>query len=232
MDYQVFIISKGRWDNVQNIQKITGKNVTWLVADGEKVFYQAMGADFVVEAGGLMAARNQALDMAFGNKRICVQLSDDLVRIKRGLTKKTSQPITLDESIKIILDGMQETGSLLGGVAPTANAFFTNFDIPVRNRHFIVGDFIVVKPTDLRFDTNMRLKEDYDYTLQHIDKYGSVARCDLVLAEFKHRTNPGGAVEYRTDDLEQETIEYLKQKWGDVIRDNPRRKNEILIKGV
>lgn len=229
-DYEVFIISKGRWDNVQAVQKLTGKNVTWLVANGEKVFYQAMGANNVVEAGGLMAARNQALDMAFANKRICVQLSDDIMRIKRGLNKKESQTITFDEAIQIILKGMEQTKAMLGGVAPTANAFFTNFQIPVRTRHFIVGDFIVIKPTDLRFDTNMRLKEDYDYTLQHLDKYGAVARCDLVLAEFKHRTNAGGAVEYRTDDLEQETIEYLKQKWGDVVRDNPRRPNEILIK--
>ena len=29
---------------------------------------------------------------------------------------------------------------------------------------------------------------------------------------------------------EQKNVAYLKEKWGDVIRDNPKRANEILLK--
>jgi len=119
--------------------------------------------------------------------------------------------------------------SNLVGVAPTANAFYYNPEKPYKTNAFIVGDMILVMPCDLRFDTNMLLKEDYDYTLKHITKYGRVIRADNILAEFAHRTNRGGAVSYRTATLEQVCIAYLKKKWGKKIRDNPRRPNEILM---
>ena len=49
------------------------------------------------------------------------------------------------------------------------------------------------------------------------------------LNTFKHYSNKGGAVTYRTNNLEQETINYLKQKWGACIKLNPKRENEILL---
>jgi hypothetical protein len=45
-----------------------------------------------------------------------------------------------------------------------------------------------------------------------------------------HRANPGGAVAVRTPEVEQEAIAYLRGKWGDWIKDNPRRPNEILLR--
>jgi predicted dienelactone hydrolase len=87
------------------------------------------------------------------------------------------------------------------------------------------------EPSAPRFDTELKLKEDYDYTAQHIALHGVVARCDFIFASFKHRTNAGGAVAYRTPEVEQESIKRLQDKWGDAIRLNPRRENEILFDG-
>ena len=75
----------------------------------------------------------------------------------------------------------------------------------------------------------MTLKEDYDYTLQHIARFGGVVRSNDLLAEYKHYSNTGGAVDVRNSVNEQLNIAYLKSKWGDAIRDNPRRPNEILL---
>jgi len=60
-------------------------------------------------------------------------------------------------------------------------------------------------------------------------RYSKVCRVDRLLVGFKHRSNPGGAVSYRTEKLEQETIQYLKRKYKGMIKDNPRRPNEILL---
>jgi hypothetical protein len=60
-------------------------------------------------------------------------------------------------------------------------------------------------------------------------KYGSIARCNAVLATFAHRTNKGGACDYRTSELEQTTIKQLKDKWPGMLKDNPKRKDEILL---
>ena len=89
---------------------------------------------------------------------------------------------------------------------------------------------MLTRDTALRFDKSMRLKEDYDYTLQHLAANGRVARLDWILPEYQHYTNEGGAVAYRSPDEEQKAIAHLKEKWGPVIADNPKRPNEILLK--
>ena len=88
----------------------------------------------------------------------------------------------------------------------------------------------MVKPCELYFDESFKTKEDYDYTLQHIKKFGGVTRCDTILANFDHYSNAGGVVDYRTSEVEQNSINTLKKKWGELISDNPKRPNEILIK--
>lgn len=51
-----------------------------------------------------------------------------------------------------------------------------------------------------------------------------------MLFEFQHYSNKGGAVSYRDEQEEQRNIALLKEKWGTAVRDNPKRKNEILLK--
>ena len=89
---------------------------------------------------------------------------------------------------------------------------------------------IFVKPNELKFDEKLTLKEDYDYTLQHIERYGICMRYQKYLFSFSHYSNEGGAVEYRNDTEEQYNIVYLMKKWGKSVKLNKKRKNEILIK--
>jgi hypothetical protein len=215
------------------MQDLVGPAV-WFVGRGEGDAYTAAGASVVVESGALCRSRNAAIDYAQERKAPCVQLSDDLTRlciaVEQG-SKIGAQESTYAVCKARVMAGMRSLGAHLGGVAPTSNPFYANIKRTVHPRAFIVGDFIVVSATTpLRFDEQMTLKEDYDYTLQHIQKYGVVARRDDVLASFQHRKNPGGAVEARTPALEQENIAFLKKRWGSLIADNTKRPNEILLR--
>jgi len=115
----------------------------------------------------------------------------------------------------------------LMGVPPTSNDFFAKNKISKNT--FCIGDMLFIKPNPLRFDTSLTLKEDYDYTLQHLHKYGNTFRYQKYLFEFEHYKNKGGAVDYRTEKEERKNIMILKSKWGDKVKLNPKRKNEILI---
>jgi hypothetical protein len=228
---RVYVISHKRAANVPRMTELfSPQELIWCVGDGEAEAYRAAGAANVVESGGLVASRNFALDDAFAHGQPCLQTSDDLKRVSLvtpdGKGKVAAHPM---EAAQRLLDALLSGPARMAGVAPTSNLFYFNPDRPAKARAFIVGDFIVVRETHLRFDARMRLKEDYDYTAAHLHEYGCVFRDDAVLAEYAHRSNPGGAVDYRTADLEQEVIRLLKRKWGDLIRDNPRRPNEILM---
>lgn len=228
--FWITIISSKRPGNVQAMQQFAPL-ATWYVGNTfEALAYMDHGAKELVIGGDLISSRNQALEDAFRQGLWCVQLSDDLRKMNIATSSKTKQPISLDDALDMIREAMLVADAYLGGVAPTDNPFYANVNRPISTTSFIVGDFIVVRPTFLRFDPALSLKEDYDYTAQHIKQYGKVARCNLLLASFTHDTNAGGAVSYRTDLLEQKTIEYLKHKHGRWIMDNPKRKNQILLK--
>ena len=229
MNHQIYVISHKRPKAVVEMTRFIGSAI-WCVGIGEKQDYINHGAERVEETGGLCQSRNWALVNAYTRDIACVQVSDDLKGLKLVIEpgKKETRPIKITEAIELMIERMRTHGGRYAGCAPTANAFFTNRRLS--EKHFIVGDFITVMPGELRFDENLRLKEDYDFTVQHLKTYGKVARCDDILATFLHRTNSGGAVDYRTSAREQEAIAYLKTKHPGWFVANPRRKDEILLK--
>src|SRR5690606_25160708 len=139
------------------------------------------------EAGPLCRARNAALEEAARAGRACVQVSDDLRRIRRarGKTAADCEPISLRGAIETLVCTMRAERVHLAGCAPTANPYYFTPGKVVHGSAFIVGDLIVVEAgCGLRFDEQLRLKEDYDFTLQHLTHHGAVARRNDLLAEF------------------------------------------------
>lgn len=232
-DVFLTVISHARAANVQKMQALVGP-CTWYVGEDEGQDYADADANVVVESGPLCVSRNVALRDAWNAGIPCVELSDDLTKVQLAEWSDAKKKIVaVDTDFKTVVErvraGMEQRGALLGGAAPTSNPFYSNVEKPVHPSAFIVGDFIIVNPCDLLFDEEFTLKEDYDYTLQHIMSHGCVARRDDVLMSFQHRTNAGGAVAVRTAELEQKNIALLKAKWPSFIKDNPKRPNEILL---
>jgi len=223
----IAVISARRPEAVLAMEKFLPSDATWYVANGEGDLYRNAGAKNVIESGLLVPSRNRALEDAFSQNKICIQISDDLTKIQRLESNKGIDTSLVDAIFELVI-ALDANNCYLAGCAPTANPFYGSQKI--KTNGFIVGDLIAVKPTNLRFDTNLELKEDYDYTCQHLNFYGRVARCDFLLAAFKHRTNKGGAVSYRNTEREQAAINYLINKWPGAIKNNPRRENEVLLR--
>jgi hypothetical protein len=133
--------------------------------------------------------------------------------------------------LELMVNRLEESLYYLGGAAPTANAYFYT-GRAVNNVGFVVGDMVLIDTASrLRWDEKLKLKEDYDFTAQHIARHGGVARSNDILAEFVHRSNAGGAVDFRNEDEEQRAIRYLREKWGkNIFPDNKKRPNEILFR--
>ena len=228
--YWVTVISHARPQNAKKMAKLIGR-ATWYVGKDEAMDYLKEDVPNVVESGRLCESRNRALEDAFKQGLTCVQLSDDLYKIytpyfREDVQKRRRKEISFKETLAM-MDTAESIFKLIG-TSPTDNPL--NWDgRDLRVNKFIIGDFMMIRPNDLRFDENLKLKEDYDYTLQHITQVGGTLRFDNILPTFGHRTNIGGAVEYRTDFVEQSTIEYLRKKWGRFIKMNPKRDNEILL---
>ena len=232
------------------------KRILWIVGGGEKSEYEAAGAQGrVVEGGGLCNSRNLALDEARKSSNACVQLSDDLkkcevVRAGPTLAHFHDEALwTKPESLKkanaagadklqatpvaaaaLLLSLLKATDRRLAGCYPNANPGLAAGVAPIGGHHFIVGDCLVVDVarTQLRFDERITLKEDYDYTAQHMHEHGAVCRSNRVLCLWEHYSNAGGAVDARCDAREQHSIALLKHKWPGAFRQHGTRgPNEV-----
>lgn len=233
MRYRINVISHKRPQNVQrSYYNEIINDITYYVGKDEKQIYLEHGAKHVVESGGLIESRNAALQDTWNTGYdCCIMVEDDLKSLSLAFSKKKKMPIDLVSAIELLVFALKEYPEYyLAGVAPTPNLFYFNPEKIISTRNFIVGSLIAIKKTDLFFDSSLTLKEDYDYTLQHIKKYGGVVRCNNIIAHFEHYANKGGVVGYRNSEREQENINKLKTKWGSNVKDNPRRPNEILLK--
>jgi len=120
----------------------------------------------------------------------------------------------------------------LGGVYPLGSCARTFGSDPFARNHFIIGDFFVADKSKVRFDVNMKLKEDYDFTCAHIAAHGSVMRCQRMTMNVKHYANNGGACTNRDKKgmEERRNVAILKKKWPGMFRDNPKRNNEVIMR--
>lgn len=226
MRYQVYVISAGRYDKLPFTQEQKSRYI-FCVKNGEGDLYKKCGCLNVFETGRLVESRNFALRHAFNSGLICVQLSDDIrsVSINSNFGKGK---VDIDYAISELVAKFEMIKNVyLMGVPPTSHTFI--FKKIVAKNCFCIGDLFFVKPCSVYFDENLTLKEDYDYTLQHIKRYGACFRYQKYLFVFSHYKNNGGAVDYRTEIEEQKNIKYLLKKWGKKIKLSQTRKNEILI---
>lgn len=229
------VVSANRSNHVTQMRNMIGP-ATWYVPKHNRRDYENAGADNIGLGSdtNVTAARNQAIQDAFNWRLPCVQLDDDLKWIKQvafgvGEEKNTALHTSVEYAIGQIVRALQETGFKLGGTAPTNNPYFSRNAL--QTRAFVRSPFWVVMENELRLDRRLLVKFDYDYTLQHIQKFGGVARLDEFVTQFDYGTQPGGHVDSRTMETQMAAIRYLESKWGtEIIKRNPRRQGEILLR--
>lgn len=234
---------------VQMQFKDAGVVPTWYVDAESLDDYKRLGLKAVV-GGKLTHARNKALEDAAKLGKACAQCSDDVSawEYREGPNAKSRDddaqnaayaatkryivtPVAAARFILAKMRGAEGKQPKLGGVYPLSSCSRAMFTDPFSRHAFIIGDFFVADKSKVRFDTNMKLKEDYDFTCSHINTHGSVLRCQRLTLVVKHYSNTGGAVTNRDNKgaEERRNVDILKKKWPGCFRDNPKRKNEVIL---
>jgi len=232
---------------VQEHFEQAGVKPLWYVDKKSIHGYRALGFNVVQDGGSLVAARNKALKDAAKLGKACCQVSDDIRAWHYYLVPDDVKITTEDEAnakarhlrrvavspvsaARFILAKMRATKSKLGGVLPTGNVARGLLAPPIGKRSFILGDFFVSElRSAVRFDPHFTLKEDYDFSCSHIQKYGGVLRLNRMVLTVKHYSNAGGAVSVRNVVEEQRNIQILRKKWPRAIRLHPTRENEVVL---
>jgi hypothetical protein len=88
---------------------------------------------------------------------------------------------------------------------------------PFGTKQYIGGPFQAHCNNDLRYDEKIYLKEDYDMTLQVLNKYRKNLRLNMYHYDCDQATLAGGCASYRSIEREKEHNEMLVKKWGSKI---------------
>jgi len=167
--------------------------------------------------GNIAKARNFILENA-GTDYI-LMMDDDVDSLgyfENGEKKK----FTKDEIDEFIVNGFNMAIGLnvkLWGINMTADRMAYREYSPISFQTPILGTFSGIIKTNLRYDEELYLKEDYDFFLQHLQRDHKILRFNKYHYNTIHLTIPGGCANYRTMQEEKRQAEILKKRWGDKV---------------
>ena len=88
----------------------------------------------------------------------------------------------------------------------------------------------IVNDGSVFFDERFEVKEDYDLMLREYKRTGISLKAKFFYIRTHHWENAGGCVDYRTDEMEENAIEMLKNRFPMMVKTGQRKnKHQILI---
>lgn len=158
-----------------------------------------------------------------------VQLDDDITELSVVTPdgKKTRPQKNLDRFFTRMFKETADRGLYVWGVAPVPNHFFLKPKQLSESLKFVIYTFCgyYARPGHPVHDTHLRTKEDYDFSLRAWWYDGAVLRHDGAAPKADHYKLPGGAVSYRSYEIETESANTLLATWPGLIRLNTKRKS-------
>lgn len=188
---------------------------TWFVPRDQKKAYFDAGAVNIVEVNGSLPMKakqcNAAIDYAAD---IIVTMDDDFVSASIANDRK-SQKYSLMELLKSAKQEFLRSEFKLAGFSSSSNPFFTDPNKPISHHGMITGQCLLHKfDSKIRFDENVKMLEDLEFIINHHVTYGGVLKLNHHLVKFKMNENPGGYQGWRTQEMQQETIDYILSKYN------------------
>ncbi len=171
--------------------------------------------------GNVARVRNFILDSEFKKGAEAVVLVDDDLSGISYWEKNQKQDLKSEEFLPFI-----EKYSIM---ARDIRAFFWGVNLnqdkqvyrentPFSTVSPILGPFSVfLKGNDLRYDERLRLKEDYDMSIQQLNRYRVILRVNKYFYVCKQSENTGGCAAQRNLAREVEQLGLLQKKWGSKI---------------
>lgn len=242
MDYTIFIPSYNRAGAVTTLELFPEAVIVCCKSQEEQYREANPNATFLVcpdkIQGNIARVRNWILRNSPTD--YLVMLDDDIKNIG-GFKGAKHFKLNAEERDRLIVSGfemMEDVDTVLWGL--NQNTDRQNYDeyLPFSFTSVVLGVFMGIKRVPgLYFDERLPLKEDYDYSIQVLNRYRKILRFNNYHYEALHLTNEGGCTGYRSYDREVVQLEQLRKKWGkDIVNYDTSKsinpKIKVPIKGV
>lgn len=175
--------------------------------------------------GNLPRVRNYILDTEFGNGAdVVVMMDDDIESISvfrpKGEFGYDLLKLDAEGVLELVEYGStlcKEWGFGMWGVNLTDDKLLYKHFKPFTTNRAAVGQFMVFVENELRFDESLPLKEDYDMSLQQLNRYRGVLRLNFAHVKADMGNMAGGTSVRRNFEREHEQFVRFRRKWGSAI---------------
>lgn len=171
--------------------------------------------------GNVCRVRNHILDREFGSGADVVLIVDDDLRGvfqwsgNRAFKVRTGDFLAFVEHFSILAE---EWGAKLWGISINKDKQIYREMVPFNTVFFVGAPFqCFLKGNECRYDERLFLKEDYDMTLQQIQRYRICLRVMRYFYDVQQSEQPGGCASQRNLAEEERQLLLLQKKWGKKI---------------
>lgn len=186
---------------------------------------------------GITPTRNFILDYARDlGERFVVQTDDDAKHFTyfEADTKAPGLIVPDDRKLAIFEQHFEmcvDLGTNLFGFQVSYDPKFYREYSPFSFTSVIVGNFMGIVEDGQRFDERLKLKEDYDFSLQSLYRHRRILRNNKYAWAVEHHDTTGGCKAYRGFDTESAAIKTLQAKWGrKIVSVHPKKAYEIRVR--
>ena len=193
--------------------------------------------------GNIARKRNWILDNI---GRPLLMIDDDVkgLRMTEGMQESNRSRFKEKGIERIRLEPEQAMGVITGGFNMAAEFGCVLWGInlnedgrnyqqykPITLTEVILGPFGAHLDHDLHYDERMGTKDDYDFSIQVLNRYRKILRLNKFSYDCGHGDNEGGIVSMRTMEREINYCEAVMKKWGKHIikyKIPPRKMTDLL----
>jgi hypothetical protein len=160
-----------------------------------------------------------------------IMVDDDMSSIQWLLERKrrllNSQEI--HHFIELGFSMAEECGAGIWGMNLNQDPMAYQIVKPFGFADMCLGPFIGILDKELVYDEELNLKEDYDLSLQCLNKHRVTFRINFLSYAVDHQGKEGGCQTYRTSEEEERQNILFQKKWGsDIVRRNPRKDRDTI----
>jgi len=166
-----------------------------------------------------------------------LQVDDDAIYFSYFEANSPTPGIELADDLKVQLFSnffvmCEDAKTNLFGFNVSGDKKFYREYSPFSFLSVVVGNLMgIVLGDGQRFDERLRVKEDYDFSLQSLYRYRRIIRSNKHVWRVQHHDTDGGCKDYRTYRTEMEAISTLRRKWGRrIVGEHFRKEYEIRVK--
>lgn len=202
------------------------KGAIVFVPEGQKTAYEENITNKIVEVPeelyGITKTRNYIINY-FENEDILF-LDDDVKEcgyFKEGLRidlKNETYSEDWEKMFQNCFDITKQFGFSIWGAESGGNKFSNHVLNQIDLKGSINGTILGVMANSFNFDEKYIVKEDFDLILRAYKKDGGFLKFNNFYWRTKHWGNPGGCVDYRTNEIEMKCINMLNKSHPGFIK--------------